>query len=109
MTGGQVDWTVMCGGHSLGGALATLMAVEAGKGLGYKSVALYTMGSPRVGERDFVKSVHESVPERWRIRNVRDIVATLPITLPFVGIRRYKHVMPGLQLDQLERRVLKEG
>jgi triacylglycerol lipase len=40
-------------GHSLGAALATLAAADFAKE-GYQPV-VYTMGSPRVGDRDWVK------------------------------------------------------
>jgi triacylglycerol lipase len=40
-------------GHSLGAALATLAAADFAKE-GYQPVT-YTMGSPRVGDRDWVK------------------------------------------------------
>ena len=58
-------------GHSLGGALATLAAsLRAPK-------ALYTFGSPRVGNRTFAESMgHIAV---HRVVNRQDVVPTLPL------------------------------
>jgi predicted lipase len=45
---------VFCTGHSLGGALATLCALEMRQRLGLR-VELYTFGSPRVGSPQFAR------------------------------------------------------
>jgi hypothetical protein len=58
------------GGHSLGAALATLAADRSPYALG-----VYTIGSPRVGNRDF----RDRYPvQAYRIVNNRDIVAKVP-------------------------------
>jgi len=68
-------------GHSLGGALATLAATLR------PPRAVYTFGSPRVGNARFV-SLLQNLPV-YRIASPRDIVAGMPPTaLPF----GYRHV-----------------
>jgi triacylglycerol lipase len=57
-------------GHSLGGALAVLAASLK------KPEAVYTFGSPRIGNCDFVNSIkHINI---YRVVNPRDIVAGVP-------------------------------
>lgn len=65
-------------------------------GLNYEKVMLYTIGSPRVGQEDFTHCVHNSMEEAWRMRTVRDVVATIPLSLGVVLLSPYRHVMPGL-------------
>lgn len=66
-------------GHSLGAAMATIMASRC---FHYASVPdpeeLYTYGSPRVGWRKYVKSLGV-VHHRWKNNN--DIVTTVPLAL----------------------------
>ena len=66
-------------GHSLGAAMATIMASRC---FHYASVTdpeeLYTYGSPRVGWRTYVKSLGV-VHHRWKNNN--DIVTTVPLAL----------------------------
>jgi hypothetical protein len=58
------------GGHSLGAALATLAADRSPYAAG-----VYTIGSPRVGDRDFKNQYHV---QAYRIVNNSDIVAKVP-------------------------------
>jgi predicted lipase len=72
-------------GHSLGGALANLCALDLqyqfseGK---FKHISRYvksmTVGSPRVGNGAFVKSYNKRVPHTYRFDGTRDIVTRLP-------------------------------
>lgn len=80
------DHRVWFTGHSLGAAIVTLAAARYPEGAG-----LYTFGSPRVGNREFVDSVR--VPS-YRIVNNRDPVALLPpsIRLPGGLTFEYEHV-----------------
>jgi hypothetical protein len=64
------DWRVLYTGHSLGAALATLLAS------GQHPSALYTYGSPRVGDDEFVTTL-EKVPHS-RYVDCCDIVARIP-------------------------------
>ncbi|EKV02396.1 putative lipase [Leptolyngbya sp. PCC 7375] len=75
-------------GHSLGGALAKLCAVD----LQYNfspdiSVEVYTFGAPRVGNKAFAESYNRRVPNTWRFVNGNDVVSGLPRRW-----QRYRHV-----------------
>lgn len=61
--------TLYYAGHSLGAALATLAAVRR------KPHALYTFGSPKTGDRDFIATLNCPV---FRLVNNRDVVTELP-------------------------------
>lgn len=71
-------------GHSLGAAMATLCNID----LKYQNlnVSSYTIGSPRVGNSDFVK-LHDSLIPTIRIVNADDIVPNFPNEF-----MNYKHV-----------------
>lgn len=68
-------------GHSLGGALASLVAYDL---LQKKIIAdaaqvqVYTMGQPRVGNLAFANAYNELVPRTYRMVNAKDIVPHLP-------------------------------
>jgi hypothetical protein len=69
------DCPLFITGHSLGAALATLAASLR------PPRALYTFGSPRVGDKDFGKTL--SGVKNFRVVNNRDAVTTAPPPLPF--------------------------
>ncbi len=76
---------VMCTGHSLGGALATLCALDVQYNFPGKEVSCYSYGSPKVGNADFQKSYDKRVPKTYRFVNSADAVPNLPPG-------RYEHV-----------------
>lgn len=65
-------------GHSLGGALATLCALDLAVNTSFASLQLMTFGSPRVGDPDFSKACANYVPDSYRIANLFDIVPLAP-------------------------------
>jgi triacylglycerol lipase len=69
---------VMCTGHSLGGALATLAAVDIQYNIAEKEVVCYTYGAPKVGNKPFASSYNKRVPQTYRFVNENDIVPKLP-------------------------------
>lgn len=75
-------WHVYVTGHSLGGALATLLALELSSSQlakrGNISVTMYNFGSPRVGNRNFADVYNQKVKDSWRVINRRDIIPTIP-------------------------------
>ncbi len=82
-------------GHSLGGALATLCAVDLQYNFGDRAIEAYTFGAPRVGNPAFVESYNRRVPDTWRVVNGWDAVAGLPA--PWQG---YRHVETPIRLER---------
>jgi hypothetical protein len=91
---GGIDRVVFCG-HSLGGSLASVAALDfhhapgLAKGL---SVDVYTFGSPRTGNDCFVQELEtataKSDGEIWRIVNDKDVIPLLP---PGLSQNHFKH------------------
>ncbi|MFC4100825.1 lipase family protein [Paenibacillus xanthanilyticus] len=65
-------------GHSLGGALATLAALDIAANRKHKQLIVYTFAAPRVGDPKFVRKYNHTVPYHVRIQNEFDIVPHLP-------------------------------
>ena len=65
-------WQVYVTGHSLGGALATLMstllAQSVASGRRNLELTMYNYGSPRVGNGAFVQQYNQLVPDSFRVR-----------------------------------------
>lgn len=81
-------------GHSLGGAIATLCAVDLQYNFGREiSIEAYTFGSPRVGNGAFTDSYNQRVPDTWRVVHGWDAVVGLPV--PWQG---YRHVDTAVKL-----------
>ena len=64
-------------GHSLGSALASLLALDASMYSGY-DVSLLTLGAPRVGNSEFRKLMDEYVRDNYRIFFPEDPIANIP-------------------------------
>lgn len=73
-----VDRPLFITGHSLGGALATLAALDIASNSPFTAPVVYTFGAPRVGDPDFVRAYNYTVPYHWRVQNEFDIVPHLP-------------------------------
>jgi hypothetical protein len=69
---------VICG-HSLGGALATLLALDVAANTNFKNPTVYTYASPRTGDPLFVSTYKQVVPNTVRIANRVDLVPKLPL------------------------------
>ncbi|MDF2725881.1 MAG: lipase [Paenibacillus sp.] len=65
-------------GHSLGGALATLGAMDVKKNTGFTFPIIYTFGSPRVGDPEFAHSFSNKMRDSFRVYNRLDAVPLLP-------------------------------
>jgi Lipase (class 3) len=80
-------------GHSLGAALATLLALDTGlnSGIPSQNLAVYTYASPRVGEIFFHHTYCSVVPHTYRLYNRSDLVPQAPL-FP------YEHVDNDLEL-----------
>ncbi len=65
-------WCLPNPGHSLGGALATLAALDVRRGcpgLGRLDLSCYTFGAPRTGDHAFACDYNGAVPDSWAIIN----------------------------------------
>ncbi|WP_127584443.1 lipase family protein [Paenibacillus koleovorans] len=89
-------------GHSLGGALATLCALDVASNTKFRTPVVYTYGSPRVGNQTFADAFNKRVSVGHRIANQYDVVPHLPpvvYPLPLDGtIYYYMHVRELSQL-----------
>jgi predicted lipase len=71
--------SVITTGHSLGGALATLCAVDIQYNFASKvTVEAYTFGAPKVGNDGFCTSFNQRVPNSYRFVHGMDIVPEVP-------------------------------
>ncbi|WNS44660.1 lipase family protein [Paenibacillus sp. MMS20-IR301] len=68
-------------GHSLGGALATLCALDTAVNSAHKSPRLYTYGSPRAGDPAFAKAFSQYVRSSFRYANLFDPATYVPPTI----------------------------
>ncbi|MBW8688009.1 lipase family protein [Chitinophaga rhizophila] len=84
---------MVCTGHSLGAAMATLFA--AGDAYTLHPCRLYTFGSPCVGDAAFVSFYNALITTSERYYNLPDLIPTL---LDAFG---YDHVHHGIPLDSL--------
>ncbi|HET9309086.1 MAG TPA: lipase family protein [Candidatus Sulfotelmatobacter sp.] len=66
-------------GHSLGGALATLLALDVAANTGFKNPLVYTYASPRTGGPQFAATYNQVVPNTSRIAGRIDLVPKLPL------------------------------
>ncbi len=70
---------VVVTGHSLGGALATLCAVDLQYNFADKvTIEAYTYGAPSVGNDGFRTSYNRRVPNSYRVVHGMDLVPALP-------------------------------
>mmetsp|Transcript_20316 Transcript_20316/g.81949 ORF Transcript_20316/g.81949 Transcript_20316/m.81949 type:complete len:175 (+) Transcript_20316:2043-2567(+) len=77
-------------GHSLGGSLSTLAALDCSMSLGIppEEIVVSTFGSPRVGNKAFRDVYSGRVTMHWSVELAPDIVPRLPlVTYKTVGNR----------------------
>ena len=82
-------------GHSLGGALVTLLALDVAANTSFSSPTVYSYASPRAGDTTFANLYDHAVPNTFRIANRVDLVPKLP--LPPV----YAHVSGLVELNPI--------
>ncbi|OBA77062.1 hypothetical protein A5641_20100 [Mycobacterium sp. 1554424.7] len=80
-------------GHSLGGALATLLALDLAANTAFTHPAVYTYSSPRTGDALFARTYDQVVKNSYRIANRLDIVPALPPPID------YEHVLTRYWLN----------
>jgi hypothetical protein len=84
-------------GHSLGGAMATLASVRLASE-GYTVRAVYTFGSPRVGDRTFRKKYR--LPN-YRFVNDNDLVPHLPFSWCYKHVGELRLMQDGHGLSEV--------
>ncbi len=82
----HTDQRVIIVGHSLGGALAMLLAADIKKEIAASHVDVYTFGQPRVGCPKFISAYEQYVPRYHRFVNDKDVVPKVPTNL-WLGYR----------------------
>lgn len=101
--------SVVCVGHSLGGALATLCAKWCREvAFPEATIGCVTIGSPRVGNVAFAEDFDARVVDglNYRVVNKRDVVPCVPNLLSYPSFgSAYKHVGEPIYLweDEAER------
>ncbi len=89
----QLDPTIPCyiTGHSLGAAVATLLAMEIAQKVPQikDQIRLYTFAAPRVGSPQFAKVHSQLIPNSYRIVNLAD---SIPLVPPVSLGNSYTHV-----------------
>ncbi len=82
----QVNSLTVCG-HSLGGALATLQALDAAANSKFKNPTVYTYASPRTGDGQFAAAYNGKVLNTFRAANRVDVVPKLPVFPPYEHVQ----------------------
>jgi len=90
---GTAAGVTICG-HSLGGALATLLTLDVGLNTSCHAPVAYTYASPRTGDHIFAGSYNGAITSSYRIVNRQDLVPQLPPILPLP----YEHVNTKYEL-----------
>ena len=82
-------------GHSLGGALATLLTFDVALNTSCRAPVSYTFASPRTGDHLFAAAYNAAIPASFRVANRQDLVPKLPTILPIP----YEHVNTDFELN----------
>lgn len=82
-------------GHSLGGALATLLALDVAANTTFTDPAVYTYASPRTGDSLFASTFDQVVKNSYRVANRLDVVPALPPPID------YEHVLTRYDLNPI--------
>lgn len=95
----EVSSFTICG-HSLGGAMATLFALDAAANAQaqFRNPAVYTYASPRTGNPEFVAKYNQLVAATYRFVDNVDLVPKLPLTTKELA---YTHVCAATEMDSL--------
>ena len=80
-------------GHSLGGALCTLCAIDIQYNIPDIEIICLPFASPKVGNRHWKKSYNKRLPETYRFVYKNDIVCKVPMSIMF-----YNHVGKEIKL-----------
>jgi triacylglycerol lipase len=93
------DLPIVVTGHSLGGALATLLVTDLSANMAMQPQA-WTFASPRVGDPTFAARYDSLSNVSWRIHNLVDVVPYFPID---VVNNRYQAIATGHAINSLRK------
>jgi hypothetical protein len=86
-------------GHSLGGALATLLSLDVAAHTGFGNrLTSYTYASPRTGDPSFADTYNQVVPDTVRIANRLDLVPKLPLPPLYEHVGQVTDLNPMLKV-----------
>jgi len=97
---GAASRVTVCG-HSLGGAIATLLTLDVGLNTPCRTPTAYTFASPRTGDHLFASSYNAAISTSYRIVNRQDLVPKLPPILPLT----YEHTNTQYELNPPPNRI----
>lgn len=100
LASGSAKTVTVCG-HSLGGALATLLVFDVALNTTCRTPTAYTYASPRVGDHLFAGRYNASVQASFRIANRQDLVPKLPPVFPLP----YEHVNTEEELNPKQNQI----
>jgi Lipase (class 3) len=97
--------TIVFTGHSLGGAVATIAAAECAERFKKegKEIECHTFGSPRVGNKNFVKWFNKNIEKNWRVFNADDPVPLLPMSYHFSHVGKGIRITDSMGIQVSER------
>ncbi len=99
-----VSSVTICG-HSLGGALVTLLALDLAANTNFKNPTVYSYGSPRTGDPLFMSTYNQVVKNSLRIANRLDLVPKLPLPPDYDHVLALQELNP-IQLFPLPPKIL---
>ncbi len=99
-----VSSVTICG-HSLGGALVTLLALDLAANTNFKNPTVYSYASPRTGDPLFVSTYNQVVKNSFRIANRLDLVPKLPLPPDYDHVLALQELNP-IQLFPLPPKIL---
>ena len=88
-------------GHSLAGALVTLLALDvaANAPAPFKTPTVYSYASPRTGDSQFVDTYNQVVPNSYRLANRLDVVPALPpAAFGYDHVDAFVELIPGFEV-----------
>jgi Lipase (class 3) len=81
-------------GHSLGGALVTLLALDVAANTTFKNPTVYSYASPRTGDPSFADTYNQVVKNTFRIANRVDLVPMLPLPPSYQHVHTLSELNP---------------
>lgn len=85
------DLKIIVTGHSMGGAMAALCALDLAVNREAQDVQVITFGQPRIGNTVFISYYSENVPNTIRMTHEHDIVPHLPPYYSYLPRKTYRH------------------